>query len=53
MTEEKTGRRKACMSCSASPHISELKAVLPASKMPTMVQSYKPRRSASRRARRR
>ena len=47
MTEEYTGRRKACMSWSASPQISELKPVLPASKMPTTVQSRMPKRSVS------
>ena len=39
MTEEKDTRRNACMSCSTSPQISELKPVLPASNTPTTAHS--------------
>ena len=47
ITEEYTGLRKACMSWFASPQISELKARLPASKMPTTVQSRMAKRKLS------
>ena len=44
---EKPTRRNACSSCSASPQISELKPVRPASNTPTTVQSRCAKRSVS------